>query len=365
MSNIQLLLKMETTATWMNMYSNMTSTQNGGSYNVTNDLMATDVSDPTKRFIKKTSDILMIVILAVILMSLGCTIEPTKLLQQIKKPVPLIIGMVLQFIVYPLMAFGFAHAFQLNKYDALGVLILATCPGGSISNLVTFYSSGDVCLSVCMTTVATTVAIGMMPLNLWVYSRSFITSTLSVPYVIIVISLVTILVPVAIGIVILKKRPMLASYILKAGGVLGMLFIVIVIAINLYLYPGLFHSDWKMILLAIILPWFGMSVGYAGSRIACFSHKQCRTIGIEVSSQNVALSTTLIYLSFETDDATKIVVFSLIFGIFSIISLVIFTIIFRIYINCKTRKNKSLNGSGPKEKKENIYNISITIASQD
>lgn len=137
---------METTESWMNMYSNMTSTQNGGSYNVTNDLMATDVSDPTKRFIKKTSDILMIVILAVILMSLGCTIEPTKLLQQIKKPVPLIIGMVLQFIVYPLMAFGFAHAFQLNKYDALGVLILATCPGGSISNLVTFYSSGDVCL---------------------------------------------------------------------------------------------------------------------------------------------------------------------------------------------------------------------------
>lgn len=85
------------------MYSNMTSTQNGGSYNVTSDLMATDVSDPTKRLIKKTSDILMIVILAVILMSLGCTIEPTKLLQQIKKPVPLIIGMVLQFIVYPLM----------------------------------------------------------------------------------------------------------------------------------------------------------------------------------------------------------------------------------------------------------------------
>ncbi|XP_052085909.1 ileal sodium/bile acid cotransporter-like [Mytilus californianus] len=356
---------METTGSWVNMFDNMTSTQNSGSYNVTADLMATEDGDPTKRFIKKTSDILMIVILAVIMMSLGCTIETTKLLQQIKKPVPVIIGMVLQFIVYPLTAFGFAHAFQLNKYDALGLLILATCPGGSLSNLITFYSSGDVCLSVCMTTVATTVAIGMMPLNLWVYSRSFITSTLTVPYVIIVISLVTILVPVAIGMVILKKLPKLATYILKAGGVLGMLFIVIVLAINMYLYPGLFSSDWKMILLAIVLPWFGLSVGYAGSRIACLSHKQCRTIGIEVSSQNVALSTTLIYLSFETDDATKIVVFSLIFGVFSVTSLTIFTLLYRIYINCVTRKKKSLNENESKEKKENIYQISITIASQD
>lgn len=65
--------------------------------------------------------------------------------------------------------------------------------------------------------------------------------------------------------------------------------------------------------------------------LACLSHKQCRTIGIEVSSQNVALSTSLIYLSFETDNATKIVVFSLIFGIFSVISLVISTL-FTIYI---------------------------------
>lgn len=144
-----------------------------------------------------------------------------------------------------------------------------------------------------------------------------------------------------------------------------MIFIVIVIAINLYLYPGLFGSDWKMILIAVVLPWFGMSVGYAGSRMACLSPKQCRTIGIEVSSQNVALSTTLIYLSFETDNATKIVVFSLIFGIFSVISLVIFTLLYRTYINCKTIKKKSLNGSGPKEKRENIYNISITIASID
>ncbi|XP_052086574.1 sodium-dependent organic anion transporter-like [Mytilus californianus] len=251
---------METTGSWVNMFDNIASTQNSGSYNVTADLMAADDGDPTKKFIKKISDILMIVLLAVILLSLGCTIEPTKLLQQIKKPVPVIIGIVLQFIVYPLTAFGFAHAFQLNKYDALGLLILATCPGGSLSNLITFYSSGDVCLSM-IRLHDTTVAIGMMPLNLWLYSRSFISSTFTVPYVNIVISLVSILVPVAIGIVILKKLPKVASYITKAGGVVGMLFIVTVIAINIYLYPGLFSSDWKMVLLAIILPLFGLSVG--------------------------------------------------------------------------------------------------------
>lgn len=103
-------------------------------------------TDPTKILMKKITSVLLISILAVIMMSLGCTIQFENLIKQLKRPLPAIIGMVLQFVVYPLMVFGMAYAFQLNQYDALGMLLMGTCPGGSLSNLITFWCSGDVVL---------------------------------------------------------------------------------------------------------------------------------------------------------------------------------------------------------------------------
>ena len=76
----------------------------------------------------------------------------------------------------------------------------------------------SVFFSVCMTSVATTVAIGMMPLNLFIYSRAFTTENLtSVPYVKIIIGLALILVPVAIGMLILKKLPKIARVIVNVS----------------------------------------------------------------------------------------------------------------------------------------------------
>jgi predicted Na+-dependent transporter len=96
-----------------------------------------------------------------------------------------------------------------------------------------------------------------------------------------------------------------------------------------------------------LLPIFGLGVGYLGSRIACLTHRQCRTVGIEVSSQNVALCITLIYVSFKIEEASKIVMFPLIFGIFNVLILVLFTIACRVTFvimkkrGCKEQDSKS------------------------
>lgn len=75
----------------------------------------------------------------------------------------------------------------------------------------------SVFFSVCMTSVATTAAIGMMPLNLFIYSRAFTTAKLSVPYVKIIIGLALILVPVSIGMLILRKLPKIAKVIVNVS----------------------------------------------------------------------------------------------------------------------------------------------------
>jgi predicted Na+-dependent transporter len=76
---------------------------------------------------------------------------------------------------------------------------------------------------------------------------------------------------------------------------------------NEYIFKYFLHWNFiKLWFAAFLLPIFGLGVGYLGSRIACFTHKQCRTVGIEVSSQNVALCITLIYVSFKIEEASKI-----------------------------------------------------------
>lgn len=101
---------------------------------------------PTKLLMEKIMRVLIIVIVSIIMMSLGCTMEFGVLKQHIKKPLSAIIGMILQFIVYPAVVFGLVHILQVKTSDALGMLLIATCPGGSFSNLITYWSDGDVVL---------------------------------------------------------------------------------------------------------------------------------------------------------------------------------------------------------------------------
>ncbi|KAJ8301534.1 hypothetical protein KUTeg_020521 [Tegillarca granosa] len=172
----------------------------------------TDI-DPS---VKKTLDILLVVIMAIVMLSLGCTVELAHLKSELKRPIGMCIGMFCQFIIFPPIAFGLAHALQLKQYDALGMVMLATCPGGHISNIATYWSNGDVALSVSMTAASTAIGTGIMPLNLWIYSRNWTSKTASIPYLNIVIALVLILVPASIGVLILMKLPKAAKWIAKS-----------------------------------------------------------------------------------------------------------------------------------------------------
>ena len=91
-------------------------------------------------------NIMLVVIVCVVMASLGCTIKPDVLKAQFRRPVGLIIGLVCQFIVYPAITFGLAHALKLEKWNAIGMILLGTSPGGSASNILTYYCEGEVTL---------------------------------------------------------------------------------------------------------------------------------------------------------------------------------------------------------------------------
>ena len=82
----------------------------------------------------------------IITMGMGCNINVPDIRLHLRRPVGLVIGAVGQFGMLPLLAFGLAHAMKLNHLEAIGIMLVNTCPGGNLSNFFTFLSKGDVSL---------------------------------------------------------------------------------------------------------------------------------------------------------------------------------------------------------------------------
>jgi len=101
-------------------------------------------SSKSQSVLKTMSDIVIPTTLIIIMLGMGCTIDFKKLLEHLKRPVGPAIGMLSQFVVLPLSMFGFAHALQLDSYAAIGMIVLSACPGGSTSNMFSYWADGDV-----------------------------------------------------------------------------------------------------------------------------------------------------------------------------------------------------------------------------
>ena len=90
--------------------------------------------------------ILLTALLVFIMVAMGCTLSLATVWKHMKRPVGVVIGLCGQFFVLPLCAFGFAHALSLEPEAAIGTIVLSTCPGGTVSNIVTYWNDGDVSL---------------------------------------------------------------------------------------------------------------------------------------------------------------------------------------------------------------------------
>ena len=94
--------------------------------------------------LKIAFDVVITTTLILIMLGMGSTVEIKALVKHLRRPIGAAIGMLSQFIVLPLATFGFAHALQMEPLAAIGMLVMGCCPGGSTSNVFTYWSDGDV-----------------------------------------------------------------------------------------------------------------------------------------------------------------------------------------------------------------------------
>ncbi|XP_077978245.1 ileal sodium/bile acid cotransporter-like [Glandiceps talaboti] len=314
------------------------------------------VIDPVTQRLTMASQVFLAMALILIMFGMGCTITPKEVWKNLRRPVGIIIGVCCQFILMPFLGWSLAHIFQLSPGLALGTLAIATSPGGTLSNVLTFWTEGDTCLSVCMTTCCTAIAIGMMPLNLFIYSRSWAEAAAVIPYVDIIIALVILLIPCGIGMIVHWKLPKRCNLIAKVCSSVALCLLVLGIVLVAISSPELFLLSWRPHLLSAVYPLLAILLGYLIPWLFRQTPPQRRAIAFETGMQNGALALAIINLMLArgVGDKEMTIVPSL-YSFFVIIESVIIVALYNLYI--KYNKPKVDKADDDTEKESEKYRI--------
>ncbi|XP_041460412.1 ileal sodium/bile acid cotransporter-like [Lytechinus variegatus] len=244
---------------------------------------------------------ILLVWICVSYVTMGNKIEPKLILDHLKRPHAVLIGLLCQFLIMPPLSLAIAKMFKLDDAAAIGLILDGTCPGGWFSNVFTLLLDCDFNLSLTMTFCSTVLALGMMPLNLFIYTRFFLdhNQQLRAPYGQLAIQLAFLVVPVVIGLGLSQKfpkvkrifdkmlRPMLAGLVVVALGV----------GIPTQYYVVL--VSWRIWVASAVFPLIGGLLGFTIARATCVQLQPAVTIAIETGVQNSLLAITVVTLYYD------------------------------------------------------------------
>ncbi|XP_067847083.1 hepatic sodium/bile acid cotransporter [Heptranchias perlo] len=297
---------------------------------------------PMGKLIDQTISVISVIILFITMISLGCTMELSKIKVHILKPKGVLIALFAQYGIMPLTAFSLAKLFRLSSIESLAVLICGCCPGGALSNIFSLALSGDMNLSIVMTTCSTVLALGMMPLLLYLYCKGLSLAD-KVPYREISIALVVMLIPCGIGIFLNYKYPKYSKTITKTG-----LFILLITAIIIGILSGMSIGDtlWilfspRLLVTTALMPAIGYTLGYLFSCLLRLPERCKRTVCMETGCQNIQLCTTILKVAFRQEDIGALYLFPLIFLVFQLSEALILVVIYQSYKRIKKPKEHS------------------------
>ena len=252
----------------------------------------------------------MFALLGLIIVSLsfglGSTLEVSHVRATFQRKLPPTIGLACQYAVMPAVAYGLAQAFSFTPAKSIGLLLCGIVPGGSTSNLFTYYIGGDVGLSIFMTVSSVVAAVGMVPLLLWAYGTPLLTraalsngrDSFEVPYSNIVASLLLVFLPTLGGVFLRSRSARWAERAEKIGSGVGALFILGALVDGIVNNIALFDSDAATWVASAALSVIGFGCGALAAYVMRLAPLECLTIGLEVGVQNTILSISIAFVTF-------------------------------------------------------------------
>lgn len=249
------------------------------------------------------------IFLGVIMFAMGLTLTIPDFTLVVRRPLPILVGVIAQYLVMPLVGLGVSLLLQLPAELAVGVILVGCAPGGTSSNVITYLSKADTALSVTMTSISTLLAPLLTPLlTLWLAG-----SYLPIAAGDMAMSIVKmVLIPVVAGLVIRIVAGRLVDRILPAlpwVSVAGICLVVIAVVSG---STEQIVTAGALVLLAVVLHnGFGYLLGYWFSRLLRQPVRAARTTSIEVGMQNSGLAATLAASYFSPAAALPGAIFSI------------------------------------------------------
>lgn len=245
-------------------------------------------------------------VLAVVMFSIALELKPSDFKRLAQSPKPVLVGLFSQFLLLPALTFCLVLLTQPQPSIALGLILVAACPGGNISNFITQRAGGNAALSVSLTAFSTTGAIFLTPANiafwgsLYEPTRAILRETAIDPVSVATTVGLMLVLPLCLGMLLNTTRPDITARLRRPLQYLSMAifiaFVVLALAANWSLF-----LQYATAVAALVFVHNALSLagGYTAATLAGLSAFDRRAITIETGIQNSGLGLILIFSFFD------------------------------------------------------------------
>lgn len=246
--------------------------------------------------------------LMVIMFGMGLTLTPPDFGVILKRPWPILVGVLAQYVIMPLAAVLVVKVFRLDPALAVGVILVGCAPGGTASNVVAYLAKGDVALSVAMTSVSTLLSPLVTPLLTKLFAGTYM--PVDAPAMAKSIMMI-VFIPVIAGLLMRRILPRLVAAILPAlpwVSVIGISYAVLgLVGASA---PRIITGGLLVLAVVAVHNGLGLALGYLSAKALGVGERAARTTSIEVGMQNSGLAAGLASQYFTPEAAVPGAIFS-------------------------------------------------------
>lgn len=239
---------------------------------------------------------------------MGMTLSLDDFKEVFKQPKKVAIGVMAQFVIMPVLAFGLAVGLQLSPEVAIGVILVGCCPGGTASNVITYLAKGNTALSVAITSLSTLLAPVVTPTLTLLFASKWLPVSAGDMFLSV---LKMVLVPIILGLI---TKVLFRRQVEKSVKILPFVSVICIVAIVAAVVSGNHQkiAETGLLILFVVMLHnsLGLLLGYMLAKMLKMDLPDRKAISIEVGMQNSALGATLAAAHFSPLAAVPSAIFS-------------------------------------------------------
>jgi len=274
---------------------------------------------------------LLTAMMMVIMLGMGSSLTFKDFRIAFRRPQGVLVGLLCQYGIMPFLGYTLAVALGFPPALAIGLILMGCMPGGTTSNIFTYFSKGTLALSILMTICSTLVAVLMVPILLALYSGLVgLPAEYQVPPGDVLRVLVLLIVPTIIGIALRQRSPNAGATIELIGAVLGVVVILFLIVTWVPRNHLLLATTAGDVYFAVIgLGLIGMALGFMLARLLRQDRVRSRTIALETGIQNGPLAVLIVLLTFQGRLQQEVLLIPVLYSLFIVLTSTAVTVWFR------------------------------------